>query len=58
MNAVARRTRPRPHFIPVREPGTGWLLFKYDPARHLIEIQRRGKKTIVDLSQLDDNRDL
>lgn len=37
-------------WIPIREPRTNWLLFKYDPARQLIEIQRRGKKTLVDLS--------
>jgi hypothetical protein len=41
-------------FIPVREPGTGWLLFLYDPERKLIEVQRRGQKTLVDLAQLDD----
>lgn len=43
----------RPRFIPVREPGTNWLLFMYDPERKLIEVQRRGRKTLVDLGELD-----
>lgn len=38
-------------FIPIHEPKTGRLLFRYDPTRHLIEIQRRGIKTVVDLSR-------
>ena len=38
-------------FIPIRENGTGWLLFRYDPARQLIEVQRRGVKTLVDLTE-------
>lgn len=38
-------------FIDVREPGTSWLLFRYDPERHLIEIQRRGVRTLIDLTQ-------
>lgn len=45
---VARRS----NWIPVREPGSNWLLFKYDPERDLIEVQRRGKKTVIDLRQL------
>ena len=35
----------------VREPHTGKLLFRYCPARDIIEIQVRGVKTIVDLTQ-------
>lgn len=41
----------RQGFIPIREPGTGWLLFLYDPQRQIIEVQRRGQKTLVDLTQ-------
>ena len=42
---------PRRGFIPVLEDGTGWLLFLYDPVRDIIEVQRRGKKQIIDLTQ-------
>jgi len=38
-------------FTEVREPYTGKLLFRFDPERDLIEIQDRGQKTIIDLSQ-------
>jgi hypothetical protein len=48
---VGRPAR-RSAFVPVREPGTNWLLFKYDPVRELVEIQRRGKKTIIDLRSI------
>jgi len=37
-------------FVEIREPHTNKLLFKYDPVRDLIEIQRRGQKTLIDLS--------
>lgn len=46
------------NWIPVIESDTGWLLFKYDPARDLIEIQRRGRKTLIDLSQCRDKTTL
>jgi len=39
-------------FVQVREPGTNWLLFLYDPDRQLIEIERRGQKTLIDLRNL------
>ncbi len=39
-------------FIEVREPLTGKLLFRYDPERGLIEVQRRRVKTLVDLREL------
>lgn len=40
-------------FIPVLDPKDPLkLLFKYDPERRLIEIQRRGVKTLVDLDQV------
>jgi hypothetical protein len=32
----------------------GKRLCRYDPERRLIEIQRRGEKTVVDLTQYDD----
>lgn len=45
-------------FREVVDPHTGYLLFRYDPDRELIEIQRRGVKTVVDLTQYrDDNVD-
>lgn len=37
-------------WLDVREPVTGKLLFRYDPERNLIEIQRRGVVTVVDLN--------
>ena len=36
-------------YVEVREPTTNKLLFRYDPTRNLVEIQRRGIMTIVDL---------
>lgn len=38
-------------FVDVREPHTGKLLFRYDGDRQLVEIQRRGEKTLVDLTE-------
>ena len=38
-------------FVDVREPQTEKLLFRYDPNRDIIEVQRRGIKTLVDLRQ-------
>ena len=38
-------------FVDVREPHTHKLLFRFDPARDIIEIQQRGVKTVVDLTQ-------
>lgn len=51
--AVPRSTtyRHRRGFIAIREDETGWLLFLYDPKRDIIEIQRRGRKQIIDLTQ-------
>ena len=40
-------------FVDVRDPHTGKLLFRYDPARRLIEVVRRGVKTLIDLSAYD-----
>ena len=38
-------------WVDIREPYTDKLLMRYDPARDIIEVQRRGIKTLVDLSQ-------
>ena len=43
-------------YIDVREPKTNWLLFRYDPQRDLVEIQRDGKKTYVDLHILKEQQ--
>jgi hypothetical protein len=40
-------------WVDVREEATGWLLFRYDPRRQLVEIKQRGRKVLVDLSELD-----
>ena len=29
-------------WVDVREEATGWLLFRYDPRRQLVEIKQRG----------------
>jgi hypothetical protein len=36
-------------WVEVREPHSNWLLFKYDPERAIIQVQRRGIVTLVDL---------
>jgi len=36
-------------FVPVREPDTGKLLFRYHPVLLLVEIVRRQRRTVVDL---------
>lgn len=38
-------------FVDVREPHTEKLLFRFDPIRDIIEVQRRGVITVVDLTQ-------
>ncbi len=43
-------TVPESHYIDIREPGSNWLLFKFDPLRGLIEIKRRGVMTVIDLA--------
>ncbi|NLF11194.1 MAG: hypothetical protein GX597_05360 [Anaerolineaceae bacterium] len=35
----------------VREPITGTLLFRYDPARDLVEVKHGQLKAIVDLAE-------
>jgi len=32
----------------------GWLLFRYDPARRIVQTQRqRGRKVLVDLTEFE-----
>ena len=38
-------------YIDILEPRTGKLLFRFDPERDIIEVQRRGIKTVVDLNR-------
>ena len=38
-------------WVDIREPVTEKLLMRYDPQRDIIEVQRRGVKTVVDLTQ-------
>ncbi len=51
--SIQRTKRRQRQWEEIREPGTNRLLFKYDPQRRLIEIQRRRRKTVVDLKRLD-----
>jgi hypothetical protein len=44
-------------FVDVREPQTEKLLFRYDPDRDIIEVQRRGVKTLVDLRQYQERQE-
>ncbi len=46
----------RTGFRDILEPGSARLLFRYDPARRLIEIQRYGIKIMVDVTEYDDDR--
>lgn len=39
----------------VFKPGTTRLFFRYDPGRQLIQIQQRGEKFIVDLTEYEDD---
>lgn len=52
--AAGAVARPRNNWIPIKSRFDGWLLFKYDPERDLVEIQRRGVKEVIDLRQLKD----
>jgi len=44
-----------PDFVDVRDPD-GKLLFRIDKERALVEIQRRGRKQIIDLSGVPDRQ--
>jgi hypothetical protein len=37
-------------FIEIRDPHDGKLLFRFDPDRDLVEVQRKRVKTLIDLS--------
>jgi len=41
-------------WVEIREQGTARLLCRYDPERRLVEIVRRGVKTVVDLTEYDE----
>lgn len=43
-------------FVDVREPHTNKLLLRYDPDRLLVEVQQRGVKTVIDLTQIKSRR--
>jgi hypothetical protein len=36
-------------FVDVRDKETGKMLFRYDPAAEIVEVQKRGQKMYVDL---------
>ena len=40
---------PAAGFVPVREPDTGKLLFRYHPTLLVVEIVRRQRRTLIDL---------
>lgn len=37
-------------WVDIKEPHTGKLLLKFHPLRDIIEVQRRGVKTVIDLT--------
>lgn len=47
----AKRTAGRPGFVPVRGQVTGKLLALYNPELDLLEVDVRGVKELVNLSQ-------
>lgn len=44
--------RVRPAYVAVRAGGK--LLFRYDPARRIVEVQDRGERHYIDLAALDE----
>ncbi len=38
-------------WLDIREPGTNKLLLRYDPERAIIEVRRRGRTTLIDLTK-------
>ncbi len=38
-------------YVAVKEPGTNYLLFRLDAERAIIEIVRRGRTTVIDLTE-------
>ncbi len=51
MTGTYRRIRSA--YMPVVVDGA--LAFRYDPARHVIEWQKRGRKHYIDLAALDES---
>lgn len=49
-SAITCVTSASDGYIDVREPGSGHLLFRYNAGRDLIEIVRRGVRTVIDLA--------
>ncbi len=41
-------------WVDIKEPHTGKLLLKFHPLRDIIEVQRRGVKTVIDLTSYRD----
>lgn len=41
-----------PNYVEIREPGSEKLLCKYDPERQLLEFQRRGVRSLIDLKKI------
>jgi len=48
---VTTERQDRPAWQDVREPITGKLLFRYDPARDLVEVKHGQLRAIVDLAE-------
>ena len=44
--------RVRADYVAVRVAGK--LVFRYDPARHIAEVQDRGERHYIDLAALDE----
>lgn len=51
----AKRAAGRPGFVPVRGQVTGKLLALYNPELDLLEVEVRGVKELVNLSQYKNN---
>jgi len=47
-----QRQRVQPAYVQVRVGGK--LLFRYDPARRIVEVQDRGDRHYIDLAALDE----
>lgn len=56
---ISRKRRPTvriraPHWREARDPRTGKLLFRYDPARRVVEIKHRHQRVVeVPLTELE-----
>jgi len=38
-------------WLEIREPGTNKLLLRFDPERGILEVCRRGRVTLIDLTK-------